>query len=51
MCFSALEPTQIVDFFQPVFEKAKELEKVYEKLSDQAKVPFITVSLLKPSVG
>ena len=44
-CVLALEPAQIVDFFEPIFEKAAELEKTYEHFSDQTKMPFITVSL------
>lgn len=40
----ALKPSQIVDFFEPIFDKAEELEKAYERFSDQTKVPFITVS-------
>lgn len=46
----ALEPSQIVSFFEPVFEKAKELEKAYERFTDQTKVPFITVSPLSLSL-
>ena len=41
--YLALEPSQIVDFFLPVFEKATELERAYKRFNDQTKVPFITV--------
>ena len=42
---SALQPSDITAFFEPIFQQAKELRKAYSRFSSQTKVPFITVSM------
>lgn len=41
---TALQPSDITNFFEPIFEQAKELRKAYSRFSAQTKIPFITVS-------
>ena len=40
---TALLPEQIISFFEPIFNSAKELDRAYKKFSSQIKAPFITV--------
>ena len=42
--FSALQPSDVTTFFEPIFQQAKELRKAYSRFSSLTKVPFITVS-------
>jgi len=41
---TALEPSAIMEFFQPIFEQAKSLQRAYQRFTKTVKVPFITVS-------
>jgi len=47
---TALLPEQIISFFEPIFNSAKELDRAYKKFSSQIKAPFITVSFRTCSV-
>ena len=40
---TAIKPSDIMDFFKPVFKQAKELSSAYEG-SQTTKIPFVTVS-------
>lgn len=42
---TALSPSQIIKFFEPIFEQAEELNKPYDRFKDLRKIPFITVRI------
>ena len=41
--FPALQPANIMEFFEPVFQQAQELQKAYSGYSGKTKIPFVMV--------
>ena len=42
-CSPALQPANIMEFFEPVFQQAQELQKAYSRYSGKTKIPFVMV--------